>query len=46
MREEWRYAMEDCGEPCVVNIGISQMLKWCVDSLDMKEKVTLSLYVC
>lgn len=31
-REEWRYALEGCGEQCVMTIGTLLKLKLCVDN--------------
>ena len=39
MRGEWRFAMEDSGELCVMTSGIGLMLKWFVDSLDLEQMV-------
>ena len=33
LRDWWRYVSMECGAPCVVTGGISNMLELCVDSL-------------
>ena len=35
-RGGWKYALEECGGPCVIIVGTPMMLVWCAGSLDLK----------
>ena len=32
MMDGWRYVLRGCGDLCVTTVGMTDMLKWCVDN--------------
>ena len=45
MKAEWRYVLTLHGVLCVMIIGTTQMLLWCVESWDTPLKVTNNHYI-
>ena len=44
-RAEWRCFMEASGAQCVMTTGMTEMLRWCADNLDIHNAQVNYLYI-
>jgi hypothetical protein len=42
---QWNIALVEDGELCVIGIGITKMLLWCVDSWDSQPQVRMYTFI-